>query len=188
VEFDEYSSSIDLSVSSYASDPDLLPVLSLRHSLAFEGGSGWQLNATNRFFWEQGRSALRWSEGLSLALSTRPSSNWFERLVRVVLPLEREPDGMDDEPGSVAFWLKDVFRRSPALRESWNLEFKLARADELLAPLVVSAGGSYETRLIQAGSLSLGFKLGLEQSVSVKDSTALWGGSYEITLDAKVIF
>jgi hypothetical protein len=188
VEFDEYSSSIDLSVSSYASDPDLLPVLSLRHSLAFEGGSGWQLNATNRFFWEQGRSALRWSEGVSLALSTRPASNWFGRLVRVVLPLEREAGDTEDEPGSVAYWLKDVFRRSPTLRESWNLELKLARADELLAPLVLSAAGSYETRLIQAGSLSLGFKLGLEQSVSVNDTEALWGGSYEITLDAKVIF
>jgi hypothetical protein len=188
VEFDEYSSSIDLGISSYASDAALLPVLSLRHSLAFEGGSGWQLNATNRFFWEQGRSALRWSEGVSLALSTRPASNWFGRLVRVVLPLEREAGDTEDEPGSVAYWLKGVFRRSPALRESWNLELKLARADGLLAPLVLSAGGSYETRLIQAGSLSLGFKLGLEQSVSIHDTEALWGGSYEITLDAKVIF
>jgi hypothetical protein len=188
VEFDEYSSSLDLSLSNYASDAALLPVLSLRHSVAFEGGSGWKLNATNRFFWERGRSALRWSEGISLALSSRPPSNWFERLVRVALPLERQPDGPDDEPGSVAYWLKDVFKRSPTLRETWNLELKAAQADELVAPLVLSAGGSYETRLIQAGSLSLGFKLSLEQSVSIRDSQAIWGGSYEIILDAKVIF
>lgn len=189
VEFDEYGSNAELKLTRFASDGAVLPSLSLRHAASFEGSGGWGLSLSNRFFWERTRSAERWNDGLGARLVTRPERTWFSRFLSLVLPLGSE-EGKAAKPGSVGAWLQEVWRREPTLRDSYSLELKLGSSGGDASPLTLGLDLVYETRVIQAGTLSFGFsaKFGAEYRAPIGQGLAYWGGGYEITLDGRVSF
>lgn len=189
VEFDEYGSNAELKLTRFASDGAVLPSLSLRHAASFEGSGGWSLSLSNRFFWERTRSAERWNDGLGARLVTRPERTWFSRFLSLVLPLGSAV-GEEAKPGSVGAWLQEVWRREPTLRDSYSLELKLGSAGGDASPLTLGLDLVYETRVIQAGTLSFGFsaKFGAEYRAPIGQGLAYWGGGYEITLDGRVSF
>lgn len=189
VEFDEYGSNAELKLTRFASDGAVLPSLSLRHAASFEGSGGWSLSLSNRFFWERTRSAERWNDGLGARLVTRPERTWFYRFLSLVLPLG-SAEGEAAKAGSVGAWLQEVWRREPALRDSYSLELKLGSAGGDASPFILGLDFGYETRVIQAGTLSFGFsaKLGAEYRAPLSQGLAYWGGSYEFTLDGRVSF
>lgn len=187
VEFDEYGSNAELKLTRFASDGAVLPSVSLRHAASFEGVGGWSLSLSNRFFWERTRAAERWNDGLGARLVTRPERTWFSRFLSLVLPLGTE-EGEAARPGSVGAWLQEVWRREPTLRDSYSLELKLGSADA--SPFTLGLDFGYETRVIQAGTLSFGFtaKFGAEYRAPLGQGLAYWGGGYEFALDGRVSF
>lgn len=189
VEFDEYGSNAELKLTRFASDGAVLPSLSLKHAASFEGAGGWNLSLSNRFFWERTRSAERWNDGLGARLVTRPDRTWFSRFLSLVLPLGSE-EGSAAKPGSVGAWLQEVWRREPALRDSYSLELKLGSTGGDASPFTLGLDLGYETRVIQAGVLSFGFsaKIGAEYRAPIGQGLAYWGGNYELTLDGRVSF
>ena len=189
VEFDEYGSNAELKLTRFASDGAVLPSLSLKHAASFEGAGGWNLSLSNRFFWERTRSAERWNDGLGARLVTRPDRTWFSRFLSLVLPLGSE-EGSAAKPGSVGAWLQEVWRREPALRDSYSLELKLGSTGGDASPCTLGLDLGYETRVIQAGVLSFGFsaKIGAEYRAPISQGLAYWGGNYELTLDGRVSF
>lgn len=189
VEFDEYGSNAELKLTRFASDGVVLPSLNLRQAASFEGAGGWSLSISNRLFWERTRSDERWNDGLGARLVTRPERTWFSRLLSLVLPLGSEA-GESAQPGSVSAWLQDVWRREPTLRDSYSLELKLGAAGGDAPPFILGLDIGYETRVIQAGTLSFGFSasFGGEYRAPIGEGLAYWGGDYEITLDGRVSF
>ncbi len=206
VAFDEYSSLLDLKFSIYA-DGASFPNITTRQAVSFEGEGSWDFSLSHKLYWEKTRTLTRWSDGFSISISQKPEDTWFRKLVFCLIPHQAvsrpdeygpedssaRPDGAagDKESYSVARWLSDVFSRIPILRDTWNAAASVSCTDSDLAPLVIRAELSYETRIIQAGILSIGFKAALNQSVSLaarSSSASVYGGGYEISLDAKLTF
>ncbi|MBN1518759.1 MAG: hypothetical protein JW923_01555 [Spirochaetales bacterium] len=192
VEFDEYGYGLDLRLKLY-DDGAVLPYLSARHSMALDGAAVWTLSAVNTATFEATRSAPAWSEALSLSLTRRPGATWFGSLVGLILSprADGQAAGQDEgqppaESGSVRAWLDAAWAVPPALRETWTFAAQ-AGATPGGTPSIKTTL-SYETRCVQAGVLSLGFRVSLAPSVSFGSGGATWGGSYELALDGTVSF
>ena len=60
--------------------------------------------------------------------------------------------------------------------------------EALGAPLVLLLAFDYSTKAIAAGSLNVGFGAGLSQTLSMYESSVIWGMAYELSIMAKVVF
>ena len=184
VNFDEYSYKTALRLQHFASDGAVLPSFDANGAMSLELASGSTLAATSSLSIRRTRTATPWSGYLSLALETRPVRTWFGDLANMVFGLRQEPT----DRTWVSDWMDSTFSMPPALKESFNLGLSASAAAGVDAPFELGLSFDYETRLMAAGSLTVGFGSSFSPSLSFRNPGLVYGLRYSFTINAKIVF
>lgn len=184
VNFDEYSYKTALKLERFQSDGAMLPSLDSNGAMSLELNSGSTLAATSSLSLQKTRTAIPWSAYLGLALVTRPGKTWFGDLANLAIGLRQEPT----DRTWVSDWLDTTFSMPPTLKESFNVGLSASEAARVDAPFELGLSLDYESRVMAAGSLMLGFGSSLSPSFSFRKPGLVYGLGYSFTINAKVVF
>jgi hypothetical protein len=188
--YDEYASNIEASTRYNPVDGAFLPSIAARHSASVETRQGSTMTATSRFNWKQTRTGSQTSETLAFSLGKKPDRSWLGDLVTLVLTKRwGVVDTVTDKEqnNSVSLWFDSILLESAILRDSFDTSITVS-GQELPGSGSLKTSISYTTRMIIPGSLSVGFRSSLDQSLLFRTEGWVWGFGYEFALEGRVSF
>ncbi len=188
--YDEYSSRLELSLSSlFAADPVLVSV-SMKHRADLEFADGKLFHLENGAAFGLERIGASWSDSLDLGFSLPKERSLLGDIVRRLFTIQDEPtlpaDADTETENTLSPWLQSIQNSKLLLSDAFGLV--LSVQDSATADLGCSLSARFTSSCRVASSLSFSFRTEAGLQLRMAALGPQWSIRYLIAIEGRVVF